>query len=326
MSTERVTLADVAADAGVHAATVSRALSRPDLVGDDTLERVNAAVARLGYVPNRAARQLAGGPTSMIAVLVPDLTNPFFASYVQAAQRRAGDEGLLTVLGETGLDPRRELEIVRSLASNVDGLLLAAPVTEGVALEAACGTTPRVLVNRRDAGRRWAVVDQRQIVSLAVDHLRSLGHTRIGVVGGPQGYWSSAERLAATDDDSSLVTVDAVDPTFAGGRAAWDGVQTHELGAVVCFNDMIALGLIAAATADGVDVPAQLSVVGSDDIPLATMVEPALTTVGAPIDELADASVALLVSLVDGTTSSDVVLEPYLVERGTTAPPPETSR
>ena len=110
-----VTLADVAAAADVHAATVSRALSRPDLVKAATLDRVNAAVEALGYVPNRAARQLAGGRTGMVAMLVPDITNPFFAAVVQAAQRRAERDGHLVVLADTGLRAAAEVDAVRSL-------------------------------------------------------------------------------------------------------------------------------------------------------------------------------------------------------------------
>ncbi len=326
MSTERVTLDDVAADAGVHAATVSRAISRPDLVGEETLARVNAAIERLGYVPNRAARQLASGRTSMVAVLVPDIANPFFSGLVQALQRHAAEAGLLTVLADTSLDPATEREVVASLAPSVDGLLVCAPVGATDELTEVAADRPLVFVNRRARSVPWAIVDQRRITRLAVEHLRDLGHEHIAVVAGPAGFWSSTERaaeIAASGLD--LTVLGPVDPTHRGGESLIDDVVASGVTAVVAFNDVMAIGLIGAARRQGIDVPGDLSVVGSDDIPMAAMATPPLTTIGAPLDELGAAALHSLTAAVVGEGTHDKSLEPYLVERSTTAPPRKAS-
>lgn len=322
MSTERVTLDDVAAEAGVHAATVSRSISRPDLVGEATLSRVNDAIERLGYVPNRAARQLASGRTSMVAVVVPDIANPFFSGLIQALQRHAAEAGLLTVLADTSLDPETEREVVASLAPSVDGLLVCAPVGETEELTEAAGDRPLVFVNRRARAVPWAIVDQRRISRLAVRHLRDLGHEHIAVVSGPGGFWSSTEReaeVAALGPD--LTRLAPVEPTHRGGESLIDDVVAAGVTGVVAFNDLMALGLVGAARRRGIDVPGQLSVVGSDDIPMAAISSPPLTTIGAPLDALGAAALASLSAAVAGERARDTALEPYLAERSTTASP-----
>jgi DNA-binding LacI/PurR family transcriptional regulator len=315
-----VTLADVAAAADVHAATVSRALSRPDLVKSATLDRVNAAIDLLGYVPNRAARQLAGGRTAMLAMLVPDITNPFFAAIVQAAQRRADCDDHLVVLADTGLKGSAEVDAVRSLAPHVDAVIVCTPRSAAPPLIDAAAGRPVVLVNREADGVTSVVLDQRRIVALAVQHLRDLGHGSIALVRGPHGSWSARQRergLATAD----VRLVGPAAPTFDGGREVLADVLASGATAVVAFNDVMALGLLRAAIEAGVSVPEQLSVVGSDDIAMAAMAAPALTTVAAPLDELATLAVDHALRLVGGGAPERVSVEPRLVERASTAAP-----
>ena len=313
-----MTLADVAAVADVHAATVSRALSRPDLVRSDTLDRVHAAVTSLGYVPNRAARQLAGGRTAMLAMLVPDITNPFFAAIVQAAQRRADRDDHLVVLADTGLRAGAEVDAVRSLAPHVDAVIVCTPRSPAPPLVEAAAGRPIVLVNREADGVTSVVLDQQRIVTLALDHLRQLGHESIALVRGPHGSWSARrrERGLAGDD---VVLVGPAAPTFDGGRQVFADVRAAGVTAAVAFNDVMALGLLNAAASANVSVPGRLSVVGSDDIAMAAMATPALTTVAAPLDELADLAVHHALRLVGGGAPEHVSVAPRLVVRSSTA-------
>lgn len=319
-----ITLADVAAEAGVHAATVSRALSRPDLVNRTTRDRVEQAAERLGYVPNRAARQLAGGSTAALAVLVPDVANPYFAAVVQAAQRHAAAVGTLVLLVDTAGRAATEIDALRSLAPSIDGALACSPSAPTGRLREAAGGRPVVLVNRRARGLASVVVDQAAVATLAVDHLRALGHHRIGVVRGPASYWSSAQRARALAGPG-LVGLGPVEPTFAGGATALAHLLARpgraRVTAVAAFNDVQALGLLAAAADAGLAVPGDLSVTGSDGVPLAAMATPSLTTVAAPLDALGAAAVDAVRALAAGEAVTTRTLAPHLVVGASTRPP-----
>jgi DNA-binding LacI/PurR family transcriptional regulator len=296
------------------------------MVNAATLERVRAAADRLGYVPNRAARQLAGGRTAAIAVIVPDVTNPFFAGVVQAVQRASLDEPRLVLLADTAMRPGTEIDAVESLAANVDGVIVCSPMAPVGRLRDASRGRPLVLVNRRARGVSSVEVDQQAIVTLALDHVTALGHRRIGVTLGPRSYWSSSERarcLHRLDPDASteIVPLDTTDPTFEGGRACIDAVIDSGVTAVLAFNDVMALGLVSAASDRGLTVPRDLSVVGSDGVPIGEMAVPALTTVVAPMSELGRRAVLAVdqqLASAGPTTSSAT---PRLVVRASTAPP-----
>ncbi len=316
-----MTLDDVARRAGVHAATVSRAITRPELVRPATLQRVRAAIDALGYVPNRAARELAGGRTSRIAVVVPDVTNPYFAELVQAAHRHASHDGESVVMADTDHRPALEVEAVRTFAGTVDGIVLAAPVALTSAVRAAAGTTPLVTVNRRTRDLPSVLLDQRAVVDLAVAHLRVLGHRRIAVARGPSTSWSAEERERAARS-ASVDLLGPVEPTYAGGRELYDLVRAAGCTGVATFNDVSAFGLLAAAADDGCPVPGELSVVGSDDIPFASMVQPALTTVSGHARELGTTAIEVLHQVLAGETATPVTVDPTIVLRASTAPAP----
>ena len=315
-----VTLADVARRAGVHSATVSRALSRPEMVNAATLERVRAAVDALGYVPNNAARQLAGGRTGRIAVIVPDVTNPYFGGLVQAAQRTADDGDEIVVLADTSQRPAQEVAAVRSLAGQVDGIVLCGSVGPVGELRSAAGATPVVSVNRRMRGVPSVVIDQGSVIDLAVDHLASLGHEHIAFVRGPSAYWSTEVRTRRASA-LGLTLVGPVEPTHDGGRDSVAGLIDSGVTGVVAFNDLIATGVLAGASDHGFRVPGDLSIVGSDDVSLASMVHPALTTVAGRADDLGAAAVDVLHDLLGGGDVDDVSLQPTLVVRRTTGSP-----
>jgi len=320
-----VTLRDVARAAGVSAATASRALSAPDLVAPERRELVRRIARELGYRPNRAARELITGRSGHLCLVVPDLENPFFSAVAKAVQSRARAAGHAVVVADAEEDPRLEAELVAQLGAQADGVLLCSPrmSADDLAAVAADGR-PVLLVNREGADLPSVVVDNRDGLRQAARHLHALGHRRVAYAGGPAGSWSDARRrdgLAALDLDLEVLDLGAHAPVFAGGVGAADLAVAGGATAVLTYNDLMALGVLDRLRARGVRVPEDMSVVGFDDAPVATLVTPSLTTVAVPLARLGRTAVDLLLTPHDGDAPR-TVLPVELVVRGTTAPPP----
>jgi len=256
-----------------------------------------------------------------IALVVPDLTNPYFTIICRAAQQLARERGYEVLIFDTLAEPEREREIVRSLSSWVDGVVICAALRAHRRLP---GAPPIVYVNRRVRGSHCVMLDQRVIVDLQIRHLVELGHEHIAWIGGPKDYWASevrqrhAQRWAARRDIRIL----------SCERADYDaGVQIaqelpDDVTAVAAFNDREALGIISRAQELSRRVPEDLSVVGSDDMPDAVLATPRLTTVHAPIEEMARTSVSLLLDhLHPSGPEITATLRGELVARESTGPP-----
>nr|BFE71523.1 LacI family DNA-binding transcriptional regulator [Actinoplanes digitatis] len=325
-----VTIKDVARVAGVSPSTVCRALSTPNLVRDETCDRVRRAAADLGYSPNRAARGLITGRTANIGLIVPDLGNPFFPGVVKGIQARAREADYAVFLADTDEDPAAETQLVRTLAKQVDGLVLCSPRMSEQELRGFAAETPLVMLNRRVGWLPAITFANVDGMRQAVTHLTALGHRRIAYVAGPRTSWSNRERArglraAAASAGAALVEVGPVLPQFDGGVAAADPVLAAGVTAVIAYNDVIALGLLSRLHARGIAVPAEISVIGFDDIPMAAMVHPSLTTVGLPMESCGRAGVDLLLGLLQdparyGTTRRE--LGTHLMVRGSTGAPP----
>lgn len=319
MPSQAVTLADVAVEAGVHPSTVSRVLSRPQLIGEPTRTAVHAAIHKLGYTPNRAARQLAGGRIGAIGVLVPDITNPFFAHVVRSVQQGCRRNGLTMLLADTDQREADELSEARALAGSVDGFVACSPVAATQQWLQVVGTAPLVFVNRRANGVASVALDQQAIIELGVTHLRAAGHRSIAVVRGPHSYWSSRERDRVVRRLPGLVTYGPVRPDFEAGIALATDLMRSNVTGVLAFNDVQALGIVAGYRAAGRSVPRDLSVVGSDDIADAAMSDPPLTTVAAPVQQLGDAAFDLLARLLAGVIERpEITLPVTLTVRAST--------
>lgn len=319
MPSQAVTLADVAVEAGVHPSTVSRVLSRPQLIGEPTRTAVHAAIHKLGYTPNRAARQLAGGRIGAIGVLVPDITNPFFAHVVRSVQQGCRRNGLTMLLADTDQREADELSEARALAGSVDGFVVCSPVAATQQWLQVVGTAPLVFVNRRAKGVASVALDQQAIIELGVTHLRAAGHRSIAVVRGPHSYWSSRERDRVVRRLPGLVTYGPVRPDFEAGIALATDLMRSNVTGVLAFNDVQALGIVAGYRAAGRSVPRDLSVVGSDDIADAAMSDPPLTTVAAPVQQLGDAAFDLLARLLAGAIERpEITLPVTLTVRAST--------
>jgi DNA-binding LacI/PurR family transcriptional regulator len=306
--TRRVTILDVAARAGVHPATVSRALSRPEKVAPQTRARVEAAVGKLGFVPNRAARVMKTGRTGNLAVIVPDITNPYFGFMVRAVERTARETDLQVLLADSSEHPREEVGAARALAHDVDGFVVLSPRRLHRELDA-LGSKPAVFVNRPVTNYGSVLLRSAPAVVEALHHLAALGHRRLVFLGGPTGSWAAAERRAAvrktaTSSGVDVAMVDAPAPTFEAAAETVPHLVQGPATAVMAFNDQMALGVIAGLARLGIAVPGDISVVGFDDVPMAAMVAPPLTTISLPTEQAGMAAVELLRA--EETTSTEL--------------------
>ena len=328
-----VTIRDVALAAGVHVSTVSRALSpgKRGLISAEVLRAVEDAAQKLGYRPNRAASSLRTGRSHTIGVLLPDITNAVCPPILQGSEASAAARGYFVFFANV-VDPALGQPIVeRMLAQQVDGLVLAIAVRDDPLVDFIARTGLRaVLVNRADeTGRLPAVVsDDRLAMKLAVDHLVGLGHRRIGHLAGPQNLPTGVGRRQGVEQalhDQGLVLAGSVECVSysreAGQKAMREMLEQGGLPqAIVCCNDLVALGAYDTLRAAGIDVPGQVSITGHNDMPLVDMVDPPLTTIRLPHRELGWRAAEMLFDEIDGQaqTPSTVVLRPELVVRAST--------
>jgi LacI family transcriptional regulator, galactose operon repressor len=336
-----VTIRDVAREAGVHPGTVSRALNQETrgLVNQETAERVLRAAQRLGYRPNRIARGLKTNRSHTVGVLIPDITNPLFPPILRGIEDRLADDGYTALIVNTDNDPVRErshLEAMR--ARQVDGFISATARLDRELLdEIGAGAVPLVLVNRslEDGSVPSVTVNDRQGIKLAVDHVAALGHTRIAHVAGPQNLSTGHRRylgfleamqsagLPAPDTCVYFTRFFTEEEGAAGCASLLDA--DPELTAIVAANDLLALGCFDALRERRVPCPESVSIVGFNDMPFIGRLLPPLTSVRIPQREIGTVAADLLLERLGGGggVAREILLEPTLIVRGSTAPPPE---
>lgn len=295
------TLKDVAARAGVSVATASRAFQRPDMVGARSLERVRRAADEVGYIPNSAARALISGRRGVYGVVVPDLENPFFPAVLKGAQARAHHHGVQLLLADAEESPEGEWNLVRTLAGQVDGVILCSSRMGEDALLEAASLTRVTLVNRVRSGLSGVFADPVPGVPDAVRHLHRMGHRRVGYVGGPATSHSDSARRTALDEICQEIGVELLDvghfePGVEGGRRGAEELLLTDATAAIVYNDLMALALVDRLKGFGVSVPEDLSVVGWDDISFASLLTPGLSTVQVPRYDMGAMAVDLLVA------------------------------
>jgi LacI family transcriptional regulator len=333
------TLRDVAAAAGVHPATASRALNpgtRP-LVSEDTALRVLAAAGRLGYSPNPVARSLRTRRSNTVGVLIPDLNNPLFPPIVRGVEDRLAEQGYVALIGNTDGDERRERMVFDQMrARHVDGFVLATAMLRHPVLdEAAQADLPVVLMNRTAHGYPFSSVsaDNQAGARAAVTHVASLGHARIGHIAGPQGISTGVARLQGFQDGMRASGLDArEDQVIAataysveeGNRCCQELLgRRGDLTAVVAANDLLAIGCYEALDSLGLRCPEDISVIGFNDMPFIDRLRPPLSTIRFPHYQLGMEAAKLLLERIDGERGPVKILylAPELVVRGSTAPP-----
>ena len=297
-----VTIRDVARHADVSIATVSRALSAPDLVAERTRARVLAVARQLGYEPNRAARSLITGRTGFIGAVVPDVSNPFFLGVLKGIQAGARARGHHVLLADTAEDAETEAGLLRSIGRQADGLVLLSSRLSVPQLRDYSGgerTFNTVLFNRVLPGFPAVLLDSGDGIRQIIGHLTALGHRRCAYAGGPRESFADAERrrgLARSCQQTGMRIADlgAFPPQFSSGARVADLALEAGVTAVIAYNDLVALGVIARLRDRRVDVPLDMSVVGFDDIPMASMSAPRLTTVSLPLEQAGRCLVELL--------------------------------
>lgn len=332
----KVTIIDVAAEAGVSFGTVSRVINNDIHVKDETRERVLKAVQRLGFVANRQARSLAGGKSNSIGVLVPDLGTGYIGEIIRGIDTELSLKNLDLILYTTHRTASKEANYVANLAKGmVDGLLLVLPRSPADYI----GTLTRrnfpfVLIDHQGTGRDCPAVGATnwQGAYNATEHLIKLGHKRVGFITGSMDLSCSKDRLDGYR--AALRThhiPDAPELIYEGTFFQPDGYAgacalldiDNPPSAIFASNDVMALGAMDAVRSHGLRIPEDVSILGFDDIPQAALVRPMLTTVRQPLEQMGRVATQMLLDMLKNPEKEidRVELPTELMARGSTLPP-----
>lgn len=333
----RPRLIDVARLAGVSLGSASRALSSPDAVRANTLRKVREAADRLGYVPDGAARALALRRSMTIGAVLPTINNPIFSDFVQALQKTLGRAGYHLLIAAHEYDLKEEAAVVERLVQRgIDGIVLI-------------GTDhPSAIFRRIEQARlpyvcAWSVdearshpcvgISNRRAMHRVVRHLLDLGHRQFAMVSGdPEHNERARSRIEGVMDAFALADVEfKPERIFYGpysieaGREALRKAMSLKTRptALICATDLLAAGALAEARAMGIRVPEQLSISGFDDIEIASLLDPPLTTLQVRTSEIGRLSGEALLATLKGKTSPTVEIETTLKVRGSTGPAPQ---
>lgn len=329
----RTTIRQVAAHADVSAATVSRVLAGSPTVSPELTERVLDAVRRLGYTPHAVAQSLASGRNRVVGVLVPNLANPYFYALIKRMLADAGRDGYRLIVADSDESVTAEQALWTNLLDRTDGLILCSPRSGPSALrQLSVHGKPFIVLNRHieELALSEVVVDAYPAMRQLALHVKELGHQHIAYLQGPQHSWQAKERWRAIRSVARLgLTVTAIRSggTMDDGYRCVDEVVRSGCTAVLAYNDLAAIGVIAGLSERGIRVPEDLSVAGFDDIPFARFVSPPLTTVRSPQEEVGSVGWKTMAGLLQGgEAGSRTMLAAYPVIRASTAPPREQVR
>lgn len=335
-----VTVTDIAHGCGVSRATVSLVLRGSPLVHADTRARVEAELKRQGYVYNRSAANLRRRTSSSVALVINDLSNPFFAEFATGVDDVVAAEGYVTLLGNTGESPEREQAVLASLMEHQPAGVILSPAehSDGAQLERVLGTQAPVLVfNRELPGAHWdfLALDNRRGAQLATEHLLQLGHRRIAFFGGHADSSSCRERRLGYAEAMSAAGI-ALPPQWlietaptrldaaTHSDALFTGSDTTTAPtAAVCYNDTVALGLMLGLSAHGRRPGVDFAVTGFDDIPEAALTVPSLTTLAVDPRARGRQAAELLLQRIRGRDrpAQQTVAPVQLLIRGSSCPP-----
>ncbi|HWH81630.1 MAG TPA: LacI family DNA-binding transcriptional regulator [Burkholderiaceae bacterium] len=331
------TIKHVAARAGVSFTTVSHVLNGTRRVSDSARERVERAVAEMGYSPSAVARALKTSETLILGVLVPNITNPFFAELTRGIEDCCRRTDYSVFLCNSDDDPQRQARYLQTLLERrVDGLLMAAAAGEAAALVQRLGSArvPTVVVDRSIPGLAADLVrvDHQGGARLAVEHLLGLGHRAIACLSGPSEFAVSRARVQGWREAMADARIEPAPgwllegefSAAAGHDLALALLARGDITAIFASNDLLAIGALRAAAERGLPVPGALSVIGFDGIDFGTYSFPALTTVGHPIRAVGEKAAEVLIERIAmrPTTDREVVLPAQLMLRESTGPVP----
>lgn len=323
---KKPTIYDVAEEAGVAPSTVSRTFARPGRVGADTAARVRKAARTLGY-RTQPLEFGATSRTSMVALVIADVTNPFHFGIIRGAEEAAADGDYTMVLADSQESATRERALIDRVRPSVEGIVLASPRMSDSAIRMVAKQMPTTVLNRAVPDVPSVVTDVLGGVRRAVRHLSSQGHRTITYLAGPEASWTDGMRWralleVAPDYDVKVRRHGPFAPTVKGGMRAATLLAKYPPTAVLAFNDSVAIGVLRELQTRGLRVPEDVSVVGFDDIFSADLVSPGLTTVAAPLRWLGNTAMKNLLALIHGAQSQrgEPARAPTkLVVRGSTA-------
>ena len=326
---QRVTLLDIAGDAGVSRATVSLVIRNVPSVANLTRKRVLRSIERLGYVYHRGAASLRTQRSHAIGLVVSDITNPFFAEVIVAIEERLAAAHFVTLLGNTSEDRVKEERLLKTMREfPAEGILICQALgsESSAAAPTQADRLPMVAFARRVPGLDYAGVDNAHGAQLAVEHLYQLGHRRIAFIGGIPEAATGKERIKGYERalrrsdlkfDPLLVVPSA--PSRRGGHDSVEKLlqMKNRPTAALCFNDVVALGVIEAIQHSGLNVGADFGVIGFNNIPDAAQSLPGLTTVDTSPRELGQTAAELLLKRIEKPASpiQTVILQPKLIVR-----------
>ncbi|MDQ4489480.1 LacI family DNA-binding transcriptional regulator [Sinomonas sp. ASV486] len=319
------TIADIAQAAGVSKSTVSRSFTRPDSVNAETRERVLVVAEQLGYtaVPAKAET------TGTIALFIPDIANPYYPPLVKAVQAACQRQSLSLLVIDGEDDPEADAEELERIIGRVDGALVFAPRLDAERLRALDAVAPVVLINHVAEGLPSVVLSAPEGARQAVEHLAALGHRAVGYLASREDNYSSRVRLAAAEEAAdhlgvTLRVLTHAEPTYTAGVRGGDLVLAEPVTAVIAHNDLMAFGCMNRLIDRGMTVGKDISVIGFDDIWLASASRPTLTTVSTPYERGGAVALRMLTERIGDPDRpvSTVHLSGDLVVRNSTGPAP----
>ena len=328
-SAHRITIADVAREAGVSRQTVSRVLNGKGEIRASTRESVTHVIERLGYSPSGIARSLATNKTLTVGLVVPDITNPFFPEIARGVEDVARERGYEMFLCNSVEDPEREDDVLRALQDKrVDGTIICSSrLSDERLFSRLRQQRAAVLVNRHAPPELAGTVrvDDAEGTFQAVDHLLAGGRSAIGFLCGPPTSRSGIERVrgfksalsaAGTGFDETLMRPCPPDPKGGYEAALALLSERPEIDGLVCYNDLVAVGALRACAGLGSRVPDDVAIVGCDDIMVARLLSPALTTLRVPKYDIGATAARMLLDRINGRGGKDeVLLQPELIVR-----------
>lgn len=319
---------EVAAAAGVHKSTVSRAFSRPDAVRTQTREHVLAVASDMGYSMSPLAQALRTKSSTLVPLIVPDITNPFFGELAKAMTDAGGEYGYHLVLCVTGDDAAATAGYLQAMHAMYAPFAVIAPFSrvDPAEIEQFGFGNRLVVIDRIESEHpvSTVTVDSGEGIRLAFEHLRELGHVAIAYVSGIVGTHTAADRREAyqtliADHGMQPLQIEGGIGAEAGKRAAAEiALMAERPTAVIAANDLVAFGLISGLGERGIRVPDEISVVGFDGLRLGERSNPPLTSVQQPITEMGRIAIELARRAIDGGEIDHVVLQPTLVVRAST--------
>ena len=326
----KVTVKDVSQAAGVSTATVSRVLAGFNEVSEDTRQRVLDAAKALNYQPNRNARNLRKNTTSKMGVIISDIQNPFFGSVVRGIEKITIEDDYTIILGNSDEDPEREKKLIAMLLEEgVAGIVLVPTNADAESYRPLFGSgTPFVVIDRQlpFPNLDMVLVNGAAGAEMAIDHLASLGHRRIGYVGGMKHLSVMHEREQGYRDALNKHNLSIVEEYLRQGNNRQDGGYTavcellslpQSPTAILIANNLMTLGGLQAIHESGFGIPEQVSLVGFDDMDWASSLRPPLTVVAQPAYEMGETAAAILLERIHdpGRPIRKIVLDTRLIVR-----------